>query len=570
MKYIHYTLILLFLSAARLGAQGICDSIISIEPFSPLCAGTGLVYLNASHPWGTFSEPHLGSGFSYLDAQYLTQGTYTLTYTIQGPGGCTVSTTRDFEVLHAPQVFCWVSGNIDCSNPNSEVTLMAFPPSNYPLSGWEGPNGDSFYDETAHVDYVGSYRFIAHSFTPGVCPAYANVDVGGQNNQVTIKIEDCTNCADWPQKIRIANVPPGWMTQVSRPNGAGYYSPADQSGCFAAIQETGIWKVQAINPANGCVSKASQYLDTEHATPSVSAGSNVSIWCNGAGSFLAAMSPESGSLFNYYWTRPDGSTAPASYGGLLKASDPGAYVLHGVNTFTGCEHRDTAYAGLAPLPVSSQISIICHGENLYGHTQSGNYVDTVLQVNGCEKVQYTKLIVLAPIQDSVVVVADNGQMNGSIEYFVTQGWPPFTYHWSNGETASAITNLPAGNYQVTVTDANGCTHEREVIVPSNKPKQPFARNSTMPLQIKARLYPNPAIAGQGLCNLELYANQATEARLIVADVLGRNIFSSDLTVQEGKNLFPVSENLPEGTYLVSLQGGFGSKEVSKLVVTGQR
>jgi len=566
MKYLLPSLVLLFVTAARLGAQGICDSTISINPIQPVCTGSGYVYLTASHPWGTFSEPSLGSGFSYLNAQYLSPGTHTLTYTLKGPGGCTVSTTLDFEVLDAPEAFYSVSGSIDCSNPNSTVTLVAFPPPNYSFDYWEGPDNANHFDQFAIVDHVGTYHYTAYSSIPGECPAYAHADVGSFNNQVSIKIEDCTNCADWPQKIRIANVPPSWTTHVSTPNSAGYYSPADPSGCFAAINGPGIWKVQAVNPENGCKSTATQYLDTDYPKPSVSAGSNVSIWCNGSGSLLAAMSPQSGSLFNYFWTRPDGSTAPASYAGLLQTTLPGAYVLHGVNTFTGCEDTDTAYAVVSPLPVGTQIAVICAGESLLGHTQTGTYKDTLTLANGCEKTQITKLIVLAPIVDEVVVEPDNGQMTGSIQYVVTQGWPPFVYNWSNGETDASISNLSAGTYTITVTDSNDCQHIQEIEVPLSKPHRQSSAERTSPIILRARLYPNPVSAGLVQCTLEINSNEAGYASLLLRDVLGRDISTQDIQIQQGANAFSMVEQLPEGLYTVFLRGDFGTKEVSKLVV----
>lgn len=49
------------------------------------------------------------------------------------------------------------------------------------------------------------------------------------------------------------------------------------------------------------------------------------------------------------------------------------------------------------------------------------------------------------------------QCNGSATVIPASGATPFTYSWSNGQTAAATTGLCAGLYSVTVTDAAGCT-----------------------------------------------------------------------------------------------------------------
>ena len=51
----------------------------------------------------------------------------------------------------------------------------------------------------------------------------------------------------------------------------------------------------------------------------------------------------------------------------------------------------------------------------------------------------------------------NGDQSGSVDLTPSGGTAPYTYAWSNGEITQDIDNLAAGTYDVTVTDANGCT-----------------------------------------------------------------------------------------------------------------
>lgn len=63
-----------------------------------------------------------------------------------------------------------------------------------------------------------------------------------------------------------------------------------------------------------------------------------------------------------------------------------------------------------------------------------------------------------------------GGNNGTIQTSITQGEPPFTLSWSpnvNGQTGLTVTNLSAGTYTLTVTDSNGCTKNRTVVVDGN-------------------------------------------------------------------------------------------------------
>jgi hypothetical protein len=64
----------------------------------------------------------------------------------------------------------------------------------------------------------------------------------------------------------------------------------------------------------------------------------------------------------------------------------------------------------------------------------------------------------------VTDVACPGYSNGAISLTVNGGTAPFTFAWSNGADTKDLSNLAAGNYSVTVTDANNCTESLIVTV----------------------------------------------------------------------------------------------------------
>ncbi len=89
----------------------------------------------------------------------------------------------------------------------------------------------------------------------------------------------------------------------------------------------------------------------------------------------------------------------------------------------------------------------------------GNYQLTVTDANGCTAV---KSATIAPIPQPacqiqlVQPISSIGGSDGQLIVTVQGGMGPFTYNWSNGQTTQTISNLNAGLYEVTVTDANAC------------------------------------------------------------------------------------------------------------------
>lgn len=578
MKQLLLSLILLLFTAAQLPAQGICDSTISIFNIPNLCQGEADYYVAVSHYGGVFSGPGITNPKApFINLENIQPGFQTVTYTVTGPGGCTNSTARSYLVRDAVEATTGVNGKIDCTAPISIVEIQAATNNNnqYHNPSWSGPQGATLATNgwIATTNMAGHYRFKALAYNQDACPAYGYMDVDFINAPSSLAIESCTNCDEnngHPTlRLKLNPVPPNWQASLKIPNSNG--SIILDGNCtplqYGAV---GLWTAEIKNLQNGCRVTSSAVINPITSVPSVSSGSNLGVYCGFVGHFISAMSPQSALGIDYFWTTPDGSTVPASYGSYCPAPIPGMYILHGRNTFTGCESRDTSLAITAPTPVTTSIQVICDGESYLGYTQSGNYVDTLFQANGCPKIRKIKLLKLAPIQDSIEVTPDHGQMDGSIQYTVTQGWPPFVYNWNTGETSASISNLSAGTYTVSVTDANDCEHIREIEVPSNKPIRSLIKFRDAPVVLKTKLFPNPVASGLVQASLEINASQASEAQLLLNDVLGRSISSRDIQIQEGNNVITLAENLEDGVYILLLKGDFGTKEVSKLVVTGEK
>lgn len=116
----------------------------------------------------------------------------------------------------------------------------------------------------------------------------------------------------------------------------------------------------------------------------------------------------------------------------------------------------TATGGQAPFTYAwSNGATTATTNNLSG----GNYMVTVTDNLGATAI--TTAVIVNP--DSISIagtpIPDYGNNSGSIELTISGGTPSYQYLWSNGETSKNIYNLAFGNYQVTVTDANGCTNQ---------------------------------------------------------------------------------------------------------------
>ncbi|MBL4587245.1 MAG: T9SS type A sorting domain-containing protein [Flavobacteriales bacterium] len=148
-------------------------------------------------------------------------------------------------------------------------------------------------------------------------------------------------------------------------------------------------------------------------------------------------------------------------------------------------------------PVFSALGTVCQGSNNTGLggasptggtysgtgvTDDGNGQTFTFDANvagvGAATVTYTAaggsgLMATSDITVSTAVsvatssTEDDGSTNGTATATPSGGTPPYQYLWSNTATTAITFNLAADTYQVTITDANGCTSTESIVVNSS-------------------------------------------------------------------------------------------------------
>ncbi len=99
---------------------------------------------------------------------------------------------------------------------------------------------------------------------------------------------------------------------------------------------------------------------------------------------------------------------------------------------------------------------------------AGAHTVTVTDANGCAAVAQADMtediLPLALELEQEATIACQGAAAAAIRAEVSGGKGPFEYQWSGGKAGPKVTGLPAGNYTVTVSDAQGSTVEASITI----------------------------------------------------------------------------------------------------------
>lgn len=101
---------------------------------------------------------------------------------------------------------------------------------------------------------------------------------------------------------------------------------------------------------------------------------------------------------------------------------------------------------------------------------AGIYSATVTDANGCSSITETvEITEPTPLICSIEITNEATEIaEGAVEASAEGGTPPYTFQWDddNATIGTTLSGLGQGTYEVTITDANGCTVVCSVFVPA--------------------------------------------------------------------------------------------------------
>ena len=238
-----------------------------------------------------------------------------------------------------------------------------------------------------------------------------------------------------------------------------------------------------VTDANGCVVTDSASI-SEPAVLTVSSAADNQVSCFSVCDGQASITGTTGGTlpYNYLWSNNDTSQVAAGLcAGTYSVVVTDANGCTAISTVSITE--PTVLSVIASVNASASCSGLCDGSATvatsggtapYSYLWSngaitptinnlceGIYTVTVTDVNGCTETATITILqpeILNIVQNAVVTsVSCHTACDGSVDLTPTGGTLPYTFNWSNGGTTEDLSALCAGIYNVTVTDANGCS-----------------------------------------------------------------------------------------------------------------
>ena len=259
-----------------------------------------------------------------------------------------------------------------------------------------------------------------------------------------------------------------------------------------------------ITDANGCVSTMNQVI-SEPELPLSSTSAVTNVLCFGNSTGLIAINAAGGTIpYTYNWVSGQNTST-------ISNLSAGTYSFT-ITDFNGCNLSGNLNVTQpnAPLSITNSIvNVTCNGfmnGSINTSVSGGTLPYDFNWSNGIYLLAYdTEDLTSIPAETYAVLVVDNNgcsiadtfvitqptalnntltginilchsDSTGSINLTALGATPPYSYVWSNGITSEDQSSIPAGTYQVTITDANGCSKSDSIVL--TEPQFPISYSFT--------------------------------------------------------------------------------------------
>ena len=152
-------------------------------------------------------------------------------------------------------------------------------------------------------------------------------------------------------------------------------------------------------------------------------------------------------------------------------------------TVLGCDSIITTNLTVFGTTGSTTTESACDSYEWNGNTYNttGIYTYETTNSNGCDSTATLDLTLsLLNVSDITTNTSCFGSFDGSVEINVIGGLEPYNYLWDSGDLTQDLIDVAAGNYILTVTDANLCvtTHNISINDPEELILNPFVTNAS--------------------------------------------------------------------------------------------
>ncbi|MFN8286003.1 MAG: gliding motility-associated C-terminal domain-containing protein [Chitinophagales bacterium] len=364
-----------------------------------------------------------------------------------------------------------------------------------PITGWNNHNLDSTYDWDGVSNIVVEICF----YNPSTSGSFNNMMVYTTVNNSAIYAKGNTDQCSTSPVATSTNQRPKMRMRMCRPNYNSFtisWTPSTGPNAVsnASIKNptANVWSTQnfTVNVSNGTCSGSDIVTVSIDTSVKVNAGPDKTFCANTAVALNATPtgSPQPGNSFAYTWTKmPAGTVVGNTQAINVNPTANTTYVV----AMTGglCTVTDTVNVTLVNMTVShTATNVNCNGGNTgkiketavgnapytfawsanaaTGNVDSavnliaGTYYVTVTDALGC--IGKDTIVITQPTAVSFTGtptnVSCNGDNNGSITITPAGGTGAYSYAWSGGlPSTQTVSNLTAGNYSVTLSDALSCS-----------------------------------------------------------------------------------------------------------------